>query len=472
MGRPSSYFGAVGNTHRGFRVSYWSAYAGDRWQLNPRFTLTLGLRWEGQPGPSEVNDLNQFPYGGDLNNFAPMLSAAWSLDEKWGVLRASYGLHYGEIFAVTAQQIRFNAPRNYKLVIQDPDILDPLGGLGSEIPPGTRSVLYDFTTDLVNPYSHQYNFSWEFSPLEIMQVQLGYVGSRSAKLLHHWYQNRAQPVPGVPLTTGTIDERRADARYADVRRVFNGSRGYFDAAKATVLLRNSKGLSGEFSYWFSKSMDLGSDYTNTAQELDSFRNGSQYEYEVHRDLKALSRFDQPHSFLARAGYELPYRSHGSWTGVVFGDWDVSGVVLMKTGTPFSLSSGSDAPPFGNADGINSDRPNILDPSILGRTIGHPDTSAALLPREAFTYLTPGTESGNIGRYTFRRGPIRNVNMALSKSLRLKAEMLLALRIEAVNLLNTPQFAEPSVSLTDSNFGVITNTLNDGRTFRFLVRFAF
>jgi hypothetical protein len=46
------------------------------------------------------------------------------------------------------------------------------------------------------------------------------------------------------------------------------------------------------------------------------------------------------------------------------------------------------------------------------------------------------------------------------------------RAESINLLNSPQFAEPGTDLSSGNFGQITNTLNDGRTFRFLLQFGF
>jgi len=45
-----------------------------------------------------------------------------------------------------------------------------------------------------------------------------------------------------------------------------------------------------------------------------------------------------------------------------------------------------------------------------------------------------------------------------------------LRAESINLFNTPQFAEPGTELANGNFGQITNTLNDGRTFRFGAQF--
>ena len=46
------------------------------------------------------------------------------------------------------------------------------------------------------------------------------------------------------------------------------------------------------------------------------------------------------------------------------------------------------------------------------------------------------------------------------------------RAESVNFFNTPQFADPNFSLTSPSFGRITNTLNDGRTFRFTLQFDF
>jgi hypothetical protein len=47
-----------------------------------------------------------------------------------------------------------------------------------------------------------------------------------------------------------------------------------------------------------------------------------------------------------------------------------------------------------------------------------------------------------------------------------------LRAESVNFLNTPQFAEPNKDLASPSFGRITNTLNDGRTFRFTLSLRF
>jgi hypothetical protein len=154
------------------------------------------------------------------------------------------------------------------------------------------------------------------------------------------------------------------------------------------------------------------------------------------------------------------------------DWRFSGVYLAKSGIPFTVVSGSDAPGYGNVDGVSGDRPNLLDTTILGRTLGDPDTVTRLLPRSAFALIGPFESRGNLGSNTFRRGGIWNLNAALDRRFVLSGERALTFRAEGVNVFNTPQFAEPNADLSSPAFGQITNTLNDGRTFRFSLRLDF
>jgi hypothetical protein len=210
------------------------------------------------------------------------------------------------------------------------------------------------------------------------------------------------------------------------------------------------------AYWFSKAIDLGADYTNTAYDADSRLSRSQSEWETHRDRRALSLFDQPHAFLARANWEPPFR--------IASGWSLSAVVLLKNGTPFSVTT-PDGPGFGNVDGNGNDRPNLLDTNVLGRTIGNPDTSRVLLPAASFAFMRPTDEAGNLGVNVFRKGGIRNVNASIARVFRARSEQRITFRAESINLLNTPQFAEPGAVLGTPEFGYITNTLNDGRTFR-------
>jgi hypothetical protein len=86
-------------------------------------------------------------------------------------------------------------------------------------------------------------------------------------------------------------------------------------------------------------------------------------------------------------------------------------------------------------------------------------------------MQPTDSGGNLGVNVFRRGGIRNVNAAIARTWLLRSDTRLILRAESINLMNTPQFAEPGSVLGTPEFGYITNTLNDGRTFRFTASFA-
>jgi hypothetical protein len=96
----------------------------------------------------------------------------------------------------------------------------------------------------------------------------------------------------------------------------------------------------------------------------------------------------------------------------------------------------------------------------------------LLPRSAFAFIRPTDERGNIGINTFRRGGILNLNLGLDKTWQARGERRILLRGEAINATNSPQFAEPNPDLSSPAFGRITNTLNDGRAFRFTLQLQF
>jgi len=459
LGLPIQHIVSIGTTDRGFRNWDSQFFVSDVWKVNKKLTLNYGLRYQPVTRPFEVNSINTIPYKSDLNNLAPQFGLAY---RAAGVIRIGAGVQYGEIFPVTFQQVRFSPPGSVKLVVTTPDLLNPLGGAHSDTVKGN---LYLLDPKLATPYEYQYNASWQPAFTGKWKLQIGYVGSRSHKLFLMSYRNRAHPVPGIPLTTATINERRDDPRYAEIRWVQNGSQGYYDAARVSLIAPRFHGVTFETAYWFSKTMDLGSGYTNTAYDSDSRQSRSQAEDGARSDMKGLSNFDQPHSFLFRGEFATPYKNR------FLKNWTFNAIALFKSGTPFNLSTGSDGPGFGNVDGNGGDRPNLIDPSILGRTIGNPDTSRALLPRSAFAFMTLGASRGNLGRNVFRRGAIHNINASLGRSWSIHTNYKLTFRAESINLFNTAQFAEPGLELANANFGQITNTLNDGRTFRFQLMFT-
>jgi hypothetical protein len=335
---------------------------------------------------------------------------------------------------------------------------------------GGRTIRFDIDPNLVTPYSYQYNLSWE-TELGAWKAQMGYVGSRTVKLYTVYQLNRARPLDGIPFTSATVNERRPNPSQYMRFYTSNGSRAYFDAARITLTTPRWRGTTVNASYWFSKSIDLGTDYAVTAGGQERWRS-AQTEWDYIKDQKGLSSFDQPHAFLLQAAWNTG-RAPGRSLAQLYSNWDLTGVWLLKSGTPFSVDAGSDAPGFGNGDGSSGDRPMVVDPAVLGRTIGNPDTSTRSLPRSAFRFIRAPLEmSGNLGRNTFRKGNIANLNASLGRTWALPRDWNMTIRAEAINLTNTPQFAEPGLNLTAPNFGQITNTLNDGRTFRFLLQLGF
>jgi hypothetical protein len=471
LGLPSRFSFGIGNLDRGFRSVDQQYYIGDNWRVRPNLTLNYGLRYEPITAPTEVNHLTDIPYHCDCNNLAPQFGFAYRLPNGWGVLRGAYGVQYAGIFAVTFQQLRWDPPNYLKLEVQAPALANPLAN--ANLSPGARSTVFQVPSNLVSPYSHQYNFSWDLSTSAAWKLQLGYVGSRTQKLLMVWFDNRAVPVPGIPQTVDTIEMRRPNRNHFEIRQVENSSRAYYDAGRVSLILPNWRGLAIDAAYWFSKTLDLGAAYTNTAAGDDAKQGRSQSQDLVSQDLKGPAAFDQTHSFLARMSYRLPVLAASSAAiRNTVGRWNLSAIFLAKTGPPFTVLSGSDGPGYGNVDGSPGDRPDLLDPSILGRTINNPDTSVKMLPKSAFAFIGANESRGNLGSNTFRRGGIRNLNAAISRTWNVAPEKTLTFRAESINFLNTPQFAEPGMNLTSPSFGKITNTLNDGRTFQFQLRFRF
>jgi hypothetical protein len=464
LGAASRYSAGLGNGQRGFRWFEQQYFAGDVWSVRSNLTLNYGLRYTPVTPPVEVNRLTRVDFHCDCAALGPQFGVAWQTRGA-GVIRAAYGLHFGDIYPQTLQQVRWDPPSFLKVEVQAPaSILTPLENV--DLGPGARHLHFDVPPDLKSPYSHQYTLVWDPVQGKPWSIQLGYIGSRTHRLFMMWFANRAVPVPGVTQTTATIAERRPDPRYYELREARNASNAYFDAARVTFKAPAWRGLTSEASYWFSKAIDTGSAYTNMAAGDEALQGYSQSQDPVAQDLKGPSAFDQSHAVMVRFQYAIRART------TVLKDWRISGAFLAKSGLPFTVLTGSDAPGFGNVDGSNGDRPNLLDPSVLGRTIGDPNTSSALLPRSAFGFIAPTESRGSLGFNTFRRGGIRNMNAALARTWIVGSEWRTTFRVESINFFNTPQFASPNADLSSPAFGKITNTLNDGRSFQFTLQVQF
>jgi len=470
-GLPLTYEGSYGELSRGYRNWTTNIYAGDKWKIHPRLQISYGVRYMADTTPVEVNAFEVLPYKTDANNFSPRLALAWQAGHGW-VVRAMYTTAFSQILPVTYQQARLNPPHVIYTMVAEPYLADPLRGININDPKARFSPTR-LSPDIVSPYSHQYNASFERRLALGSILRLNYIGSRTFKLLNAYTQNRAEPVAGIPFTIATVNDRRPDPRYYDTKNIVNGGTAYFDAAQAVWDLPLRRGLLASVSYTFSKAIDEGCDFTATGANRDIQNFRSQWQYDSFGDRKGLSNFDSTHALFFNYTWDIPAprNAHGLVRHVA-SNWQFSGANMWKKGTPLTLYIGSDSPGFGNVDGGGGDRPNIVDPSILGATISHPDMATSILSRSRFSFLTPGAHSGTLGRGTFRKSSIWNWNAALARNFRLPNEWTAQIRGEAYNLSNTPQFDEPQRNLSSPAFGKITNTLNDGRVIQFAFRLVF
>ena len=460
-GEATRYTTILGELYRGFRRTDFSLYVNDRIRVRGNLHLTLGLRYEFAGKPSEVNQLTDFPQDSDGNNFAPRVGLSWNRGAT--VIRAGYGISYGSVFPATFRQARLNPPEVFRVVLQSPDLLDPLKDFVQEPGETPRSGLNLLDPELVTPYSHQFTLEFERELFADLRVKASYIGSRTWKLFRIVRENRAQRVEGIPFETRTTNDRRPDQRFFSVGRMTNQARGYFDAGQLSLDKVFSQGLAIRATYTWSKALDTGSNFSNPGTNRQE--RYAQDESIAFQDLKARSSFDAPHSLQLGYTFQLPGRF---WRG-----WTVSGITILKDGTPFTVETGGDAPPFGNVDGERGDRPSILDTSILGASVDNPDTALTILRREAFDAEAPFREGyGNLSRNTFRKDGTMNVNLAISRTFALSGDQTLLFRTEFINAFNHPQFSPPNSRMAADSFGQITNTQNDGRNVQFSLRFNF
>src|SRR5262249_17887040 len=114
----------------------------------------------------------------------------------------------------------------------------------------------------------------------------------------------------------------------------------------------------------------------------------------------------------------------TWMQRLAGDWQASGIYTFTSGSWLTMTDGTDI----SLIGLGSDRPNATgDWHVANQSIKHwfnpaSDTTAA------FTKQASGT-FGNAGRATILGPSSWNVDMALSRTFRIKEATKMDLRVE-------------------------------------------
>jgi outer membrane receptor protein involved in Fe transport len=251
----------------------------------------------------------------------------------------------------------------------------------------------------------------------------------------------------VPRT----NERRPNPLYTSNLLISNDAESWYDGIEIEWAKRLSKGLQFQAAYTFSKAVDTTSEATFVGAG-DTNQNGPNSKF-----AKGLSRFHTPHRFTFNGSYRLPFfAGRNDLVAQVLGGWQLSGVLKLASGTPFSITDTSVTRDI-DFDGFSeSTRPVLLDPSVVGAHVNDPDTSQQVLPRSAFRSVDFTDAIDNISpRNGFYSAGTRNVDLALAKNFRMPwPGQTVAVRIEAFNAFNWVKFGFPTVDIASASFGRI------------------
>ncbi len=541
LGRVTTFYKGYGPANLGNRIKEFNYYIQDDIKIRRNLTLNLGFRYEYVRSPKEVRNLVDYGFGDDQDNFEPRIGFAFSPQSSGNwlaritggpgkfVIRGGYGLYHGRLFQTYFSQagasIRFNPPNAAYLSFSSPaSVSDPTGGYVFVPGPPTRRVsITQVDPGLGMPYTQQWNLTIERQLPAQMALSVTYNGNRGIGLPYYDLLNRAEfpivapnhpyvsapnrgvlmncidpnpantnPGPGcISLAQPRTDDRRPDPLYSGVFFIRNGSWSYYHALQVTMNKRWSHGLSFQAAYTWGKALDTGSETTYTGIDVNAPARGRQ----GATSMKAPSLFDTPHRLTINYSYELPFfKKRSPFIRHSLSGWQISGTTSFSAGNPFTVFAGYDV----NADGVGGDRPDILDPSILGISVDNgrvdPATgkqiSLAQLPASAFLpnastpyasrIFRPGLDNlGTLGRNTFRCDGQNNWDMALAKNFLIAENYKLLFRWELYNAMNTAQFYLPTSSAISSVFGRISSQRNNrvdtqtgARYMQFALRFVF
>ncbi|HWB33363.1 MAG TPA: carboxypeptidase regulatory-like domain-containing protein [Acidobacteriaceae bacterium] len=158
-----------------------------------------------------------------------------------------------------------------------------------------------------------------------------------------------------------------------------------------------------------------------------------------------------------------------WRALAVNNWQIAPIIRATTGAPFNVTTGLD----NSLTALGTDRPNYNGGNIYLHT--HPVSNTNLNPNSLdvtkFTANPLGTY-GNSPRNGFVGPKYFNIDAALSRSFPLYEQLALQLRLEAFNVLNHPNFGNPSASVNSpTSFGRV-GSAQAPRIFQGAVKFTF
>jgi Carboxypeptidase regulatory-like domain/TonB dependent receptor/TonB-dependent Receptor Plug Domain len=430
----------------------YSAFAQDTWHVTRRMTLTYGLRYEVNPSPSEKNGnlpltvesldnlamLRLAPRGTRLyettyNNLAPRFGLAYQLFPDHGtVIRGGFGVFYdlGYTFAGSGF-ISSGFPYGRALSLTDVPLASAIVGA---LPPPSTDIqppfgdLFVYERDYKLPYTLQYNVTLEQALGRNDLVSLAYVGATGRRL-------------------GRVERlQNPNPDFTRLSVVRNAATSDYNALQLKYQRRLSRGVQVLSSYTWSKSIDIVSNESivNYQAPLNSI--------DPRLD-RGPSDFDVRHLFNGAVSWEIPSFLEGKVGRAISRGFAIDSIFTARSATPVNILTGAD--PFGLGF-TTVTRPDV----ITGVPLYIDDPAAAggrRINLAAFIEPAAGRQ-GTLGRNSLRGFPLSQLDLALRRQFQVTEGIRLQVRIDAFNILNHANFANPSGVLSNPNFGVSTQML--------------
>jgi Carboxypeptidase regulatory-like domain/TonB-dependent Receptor Plug Domain len=485
-------------------------YAQDDWRATSRLTINYGLRyeipfsWKEKDGqgltfiPGYRSDVfptapSSVAYQGDpgignpapptrYDNFGPRLGLVYDLFGNGRTsIRAGYGIFYD---AINANVVGVGQPYHYTATYAFPlgGFSQPLLGypaIPANYVKGNPQFVLPFTVNfadrnMVTPYVMSMNVGFQQRVARGATLEMNYVGKFGRHEMIPFDLNPAiydcsggyyQSNPSVYCPTNADATGAASYQARVLYPGFNyGGQGVVN--NASVANSNYNGLQVVYtqralrninvfaSYTYSKSLDLQSDgATNTAHVPQPNNLSTQY---------AVSDFNATQIFNMGWTWKLPELKTGySFVRAVVNDWTFGGIYNARTGNPVNVTLAGDVS-FTNE---RPQRPELVPGANPNLPSGRHrvDKVNEWFNTAAFENPTPGT-FGNVSRNSIVGPAYINTNFVLIKVVQLpEASNKLDLRVDAFNVFNTPNLANPQSQLASAtsaqvNFGQILATV--------------
>ncbi len=507
-------------------------YAQDTWKVNKKITLTYGLRWDdfGNPSPANGSVESNFFYGqgatiaqqvangyvkqvphafnNAITTWSPRAGIAWDLtgSGRW-LVRGGFGLYHDWVTLGNVQNEFANPPAASAVTFTTGTTQAPIYALGkSDVYPygfpypaiptsglndhggivGVQSSIAGNDPNLKAGNTMNYTATLERGLGPNFSVAAGYSGSHSNDLYTDFAGHTTNAFYGVDINNfpGSLIANggklvRLNPNFGSIRYTVNGPTSTYNAFITEFKGRILHHGFINASYTHSSSYDDAGTYpTVQSNSLDYGQ------YWAH------SNWDTPNRLSIAVGYELPHMHSGpDFLREFTNGWKPSVITILQSGTPFTvlntaaykstLVAGSPVTSSAsgdyNADGVNSDLPNVptygykiatsRNAELARNSDLTPIASTAPGAAGVFNAVTDFTApmtipgEGNEVINGYRNPGYANTDFALLKNTHVWESANLQLRVEVYNLFNRANLGGISSSITSASFGRSTSQYN-------------